>query len=106
MTRDRRGHRRKGAIWAQATSHPGPIEPRPEDRVQRQGITPNPRDRLAPGLPLTDAQLHVLAVVETEPIGASELARRAGLVQVTSMLYSLADRGLVERVPRRGWRRI
>lgn len=74
--------------------------------TRRKGITRNPRARTAPGLPVTEAQAEVLALLTSElqspkAIGA-QLGRTAN--GVTASLYGLQERGLAERVYGKGWR--
>lgn len=67
------------------------------------------RQRIAPGLPISERHAEVLAEMTVgEIVGASTLRHRLDLAHgsVVSALYALQDRGLVERVPYRGWRRL
>jgi DNA-binding transcriptional ArsR family regulator len=82
-----------------------PVVGTPEKRV---GIDRKPRDRTAPDLPITEHHERVLeAMAPGEVISASKLAGalEEKKTSVSSALYVLADRGLVERVPYKGWRR-
>lgn len=93
--RNRYGTRKQGA---------GPVirPPVPVDSVGRQ-----PRDRYAADLPVSDFQQVVLDQVTDELVSASVIAaavERPGN-SVVSTLYALADRGLVEHVAYKGWRR-
>jgi predicted Rossmann fold nucleotide-binding protein DprA/Smf involved in DNA uptake len=73
----------------------------------RQGIKRLPRDRVAGDLPLTEGQQAVYAAMGESVVSATALARAEGMsaAGVSSIMYRLADRGLVERVPGKGWRR-
>lgn len=79
----------------------------PRLTIRREGIKRNPRERTAASLPLTAAQQSVLALLTGEPQRAAALAPPLNRTcsGVTSTLYALADRGLAERVPSKGWRR-
>lgn len=59
--------------------------------------------RKAQGMPPNDRALLVLEALGLEPVGATKLAATVGLER--SGVTSLADRGLAERVPYKGWRR-
>lgn len=75
----------------------------------RDGIKRQPdRERRAQDLPTSERHERILAAMSGELTGASKLARQLDLstAGLTSSLYALADRGLVERVPRKGWRRL
>lgn len=104
MASDKQGHRRRNRFRVI------PLAPIPGTGRQRpavEGIERQPRARTAPALPPNERALELLAYLGDEPIGATELARRAGMGKsgITATLYALADRGLAERVPFKGWRR-
>jgi DNA-binding MarR family transcriptional regulator len=82
-------------------------------KIVHQGITRSPRERVASELPLTEHQQRVLDAIDAgdpgdKPFSATKLAEAVGGSRpgVTSTLYVLQDRGLVERVPYKGWRRL
>lgn len=79
----------------------------PSDR--RVGIERQPRTRTAASLPLTELQQLVLDHVGDDVRRLKEIAAASGLgySAVSSALYRIADRGLVEHViAERGWRRV
>lgn len=71
-----------------------------------ESIGRSPRERTAASRPLTEPQAQVLALLTREPTPVSHLSLRLDRPYhgVNSTLYALQDRGLVERVPRVGWR--
>jgi predicted Rossmann fold nucleotide-binding protein DprA/Smf involved in DNA uptake len=75
--------------------------------VTQQGIKRLPRERQAADLPLTERQQAVYDAMGDGLVSATALAREMSqpIGGVQSMMYRLADRGLVERIPRKGWRR-
>jgi DNA-binding MarR family transcriptional regulator len=91
-----------------------PMVPEPVKKVKRQGIVRSPRKRVAPKLPLSEHQQQVLDAIEAvdpgddRPFSAAKLAEAIGgsKAGTTSTLYVLQDRGLVERIPYKGWRRL
>lgn len=105
MTHDRKGKRRQQWGGSKIRTMGGYQAP-PRRTERRDGIRRAPRERTAASLPLTDFQAAVLAQVTPEPISAAVVADlvRRSRSSVTSALYRLADRGLVERLPYRGWR--
>jgi DNA-binding transcriptional ArsR family regulator len=104
--RDRKGHRRH---WEKGgrLRYPGDDPGEPRKKIVRQGIQRQPnRQRIAQDLPLTERHETILRVVDiVEPIKAAEIADALGLPAsgVQSTLYALQDRGLVERIPYKGW---
>ena len=69
------------------------------------GIERLPDRKPPPEKPLTDRHLAILSMVDEEPIAQREIADALHLnpQTVNSGLYALARRGLVERVPYKGW---
>jgi len=76
-------------------------------RIVRLGITRRPTIRTAAELPLTGAQQEVLDLLGRDLISPGPIAKALGRSSagVTASLFALADRGLIERVPYKGWRR-
>lgn len=77
-------------------------------RIVRKGIARRPSQRTASGLPLTEPQAQVLAVLDADLRSAAWITAEVGgrtQASVVSSLYALEDRGLAERVPYKGWRR-
>lgn len=104
MSKGLLGHRRRGHRAVAKTT--GERDPR--IKTVRKGIRRAPRDRTAAALPLSDAQREVLEVLDAETRSVSWLTAEIGgrtPPSVTASLYALADRGLAERVPYKGWRR-
>ena len=105
-THDRKGKRRRE--WAGGgVKRMGGFDAPVVQTVKHEGITRLPRERTAATLPLNERQELVLAEVGTELTRASAIAKTLELPQagVASTLYALADRGLVEHVLRKGWKR-
>jgi len=109
MARDRRGHRRHFKGEKAAVKNMGNFQGQPPKTIKREGITRQPyRKRVAKDLPLTERHLAILQMVDTDhehPTKPTEIAEVLGLpaTGVQSSLYALQDRGLVERVPFKGW---
>jgi len=107
--RDRKGHRRhpgeKMAV-RNIANFQGAQSPK---TIKRQGITRQPnRQRTAQDKPLTERHLAILRVLDTDwddPMRPGEIAEVLGLTRegVNSSLYAIQDRGLVERIPGKGW---
>jgi len=76
-------------------------------RIVRTGIARRPTPRTAADLPLTGAQQEVLDLLGHELISPRPIAEALGRSSagVIASLFALADRGLIERVPYKGWRR-
>jgi predicted Rossmann fold nucleotide-binding protein DprA/Smf involved in DNA uptake len=83
-----------------------PVQPDPSPK--HVGITRSTRKRVAKDLPTSQRHEQVLAAMGDELISATALARELEMSKdgLTASLYALADRGLVERVPYKGWRRV
>ena len=74
--------------------------------VTRQGIRRSPRARTAQDRPLSERHMAILKVVDiVDPIRVGEIADvlQMNPKGVNSSLYALQDRGLVSRVPYKGW---
>lgn len=106
-THDRRGKRRQE--WGgRGVKRMGGFDTLPvAQTIKHNGITRQPRERTAATLPLNERQELVLAEVGTELTRVSAIAKALELPQsgVASTLYALQDRGLVEHVLRKGWKR-
>ena len=76
-------------------------------RIVRLGITRRPTTRTAADLPLTGAQREVLDLRGQDLMSPGPIAQTLGRSSagVTASLFALADRGLIERIPYKGWRR-
>ena len=76
-------------------------------RIVRLGITRRATTRTAADLPLTGAQREVLDLLGQDLMSPGPIAQALGRSSagVTASLFALADRGLIERVPYKGWRR-
>ena len=83
-----------------------PYAPVRVGRRLRKGITRSPRARTAPGLPVTEAQAEVLALLTHELQSPKAIADAIGRTSngVTASLYGLQERGLAEHVYRKGWK--
>jgi DNA-binding MarR family transcriptional regulator len=84
------------------------VEPR--KMIKREGIKPRSYQgrTVNESTPLTERHKRILRMVDIEdPIKPGEIAEVLGLKRdgVVSSLYALQDRGLVERVPFKGWRK-
>ena len=90
------------------TRTPGPVwSGRPP--VKRTGIERMAdRERADPDRPLSERHTTILELVATEPTSAKVIADALGVsrASVDSGLYSLGTRGLVARVPYKGWVRL
>jgi len=76
-------------------------------RIVRLGITRRPTPRTAGDLPLTGPQQEVLDLLGRDLTSPGPIAQALGRSSagVIASLFALADRGLIERVPYKGWRR-
>jgi len=76
-------------------------------RIVRRGITRRATTRTAADLPLTRARREVLDLVGQDLMSPGPIAQALGRSSagVTASLFALADRGLIERIPYKGWRR-
>jgi predicted Rossmann fold nucleotide-binding protein DprA/Smf involved in DNA uptake len=83
------------------TRMPGPVW----QGGKRMGIERQPQERANPDRPLTERHAVILGLVGSEPTKALSIATAIGIsrASVDSGLYSLQTRGLVERVPYKGW---
>jgi len=100
------GHSRDGKhrhTWRGKAGLPPP----PRKTEKRTGIKRMPRERTAATLPLSERHQRVLSLLGPHPVRAALIASETGLKynSTVSTLYALQDRGLVERVPERGWKR-
>jgi predicted HTH transcriptional regulator len=99
--RDAYGHHRH--VGTQKRVNTSPFVGQKKERL---GIERQPRERIAKDLPLSERHEAVLRMVDVEdPIRATEIGEVLGITRsgVNSSLYALQDRGLVQRVPYRGW---
>ena len=83
-----------------------PAPPPPGKVVKRNGIKRDPnRQRTARELPLSGRHLDVLRLVSDEPTAPRSIATELGITygSVSSALYALQDRELVQRIPYTGW---
>ena len=89
------------------TRMPGPVWQGGKP-VVREGIERQP-DRAKPERgPLSERHATILELVGAEPTKTLSIAKTLGLTRpsVDASLYALSARGLVERVPYKGWVRV
>ena len=74
----------------------------------RQGIERKPREGTAASLPPNERHLQVLAVLGPNFVSMARIAADAGLpyAGTQSALYALQARGLAERLPNKGWKKV
>ena len=77
-------------------------------RSSGPGIERQPQARADPERPLSERHVAILELVRPEPTSALDIAKALGLTRagVDSSLYSLSTRGLVGKVPYKGWVRL
>jgi hypothetical protein len=108
MTIRPRGSKRRkgrGAVRTRADEFVPPLVYRPVP-VKRQGIVRKGVGRASPApRPLSDRQLALAALLDERPRGATELGRAVGIScsQAASALHVLANRGLADWSPGKGW---
>jgi len=102
------GHDYRGKRSRSMRSQP-PISPWPGRVTEtRQGIARKPREGTAASLPPTERHLQVLAVLGPNFVSMARIASDAGMgyAATQSALYALQARGLVERLPNKGWKKV
>jgi biotin operon repressor len=86
--------------------NPDTLPWRPLPRPTHRGIVRSPRAKTAAMLPISAPQAEVLLLLTDELQSPGSVARQLdrSVSSVTSSLYALQERGLVEKVPYKGWK--
>jgi DNA-binding MarR family transcriptional regulator len=104
MLGTRKRSRRRGRTVVLTSGDSTVIKRKVREGINRQQNRTRPAATLAP----TPRQVYILALMPEEPIRLIDLARKIEISSssISSSLYSLQTKGLVEKVPNKGWRKI